>query len=138
VAKKSDNGVGYGSPPLHSRFKPGRSGNPRGRPKGSLNFASDLKNTLLAPVALNDGGRPRRVTTQKAALLRLREKALKGDVRALDKLLSYAITASSSAAKDTTRSPSVEDQAILEAFRQQILANANAAAPTQRHEEDGK
>jgi hypothetical protein len=29
--------VGYGKPPQHSRFKPGHSGNPRGRAKGSLN-----------------------------------------------------------------------------------------------------
>ena len=27
--------VGYGRPPLTTRFKPGESGNPRGRPKGS-------------------------------------------------------------------------------------------------------
>ncbi|WP_369722061.1 DUF5681 domain-containing protein [Bradyrhizobium sp. LLZ17] len=68
MAKKSDKGLGYGRPPQHSRFKPGQSGNPRGRPKGSLNFTTDLKNTLLAPVALNDGGKSRRVTTQKGGL----------------------------------------------------------------------
>lgn len=132
----SSKGVGYGSPPLHSRFKPGQSGNPRGRSKGSLNFATDLKTVLLAPVALNDGGRSRRVTTQKAALLRLREKALKGDVRALDKLLSYAMAMSGSAEEDATKSPSVDDQAILEAFRQHILADATAAAPPKRDGED--
>ncbi|MCK1718708.1 DUF5681 domain-containing protein [Bradyrhizobium sp. 141] len=136
MAKKSNNGVGYGSPPLHSRFNPGQSGNPRGRPKGSLNFATDLKNTLLAPVALNDGGRSRRVTTQKAALLRLREKALKGEVRALDKFLYYAMAMSGNATEDATKSSSVDDQAILEAFRQQILAEATAAAPPKREGED--
>ncbi len=26
--------VGYGRPPLHSRFKPGQSGNPKGGPEG--------------------------------------------------------------------------------------------------------
>lgn len=136
MADKSDKGVGYARPPRHSRFKPGQSGNPRGRPKGSLNFATDLKNTLLAPVALNDGGKPRRVTTQKAALLRLREKALKGDVKALDRLLSYAMALSGSSAEGAAKNRSVDDQAILEAFRQQILADAVATAPTQRDEED--
>ncbi|WP_368508495.1 DUF5681 domain-containing protein [Bradyrhizobium lupini] len=101
-----------------------------------MNFATDLKTVLLAPVALNDGGRSRRVTTQKAALLRLREKALKGDVRALDKLLSYAMAMSGSAEEDATKSPSVDDQAILEAFRQHILADATAAAPPKRDGED--
>ena len=63
--------VGYKKPPQHSRFKPGRSGNPRGRQKGVRNFGSDVKRTLEVPVRLNDQGRARRVSTQEAALLRL-------------------------------------------------------------------
>src|SRR3954453_20777953 len=38
MAKESDETtyrVGYGKPPLHSQFRKGQSGNPRGRPKGS-------------------------------------------------------------------------------------------------------
>jgi Family of unknown function (DUF5681) len=31
---RSDYHVGYGRAPVHARFKPGQSGNPRGRPKG--------------------------------------------------------------------------------------------------------
>jgi hypothetical protein len=136
VAKKSDKGSGYGKPPQHTRFKPGQSGNPRGRPKGSLNFTTDLKTVLLAPVALNDGGRSRRVTTQKAALLRLREKALKGDVRALDRFLSLAMAMSVGSAEETATSLPPEDQAILEAYRRDVLANADATTASQRDEED--
>ena len=33
AAGPDDDKVGYGKPPKHSRFQPGRSGNPRGRPK---------------------------------------------------------------------------------------------------------
>ncbi|MCK1473591.1 hypothetical protein IVB27_01915 [Bradyrhizobium sp. 197] len=125
MAKKSDKNVGYGRPPLHSRFKPGRSGNPRGRPKGRLNFATDLKNTLGIRVTLNHGGKPRRVTTQQAALLCLMEKALKAkDTRALEKLLGFAAMASGSAAEEPTKSLSAEDQAILDAYRAEIRAEA--------------
>ncbi len=34
--------VGYRKPPKHTRFKPGQSGNPRGRPKGTKNLKTDL------------------------------------------------------------------------------------------------
>jgi hypothetical protein len=34
--------VGYGRPPIHTRFKPGQSGNPAGRPKGAQNFATEI------------------------------------------------------------------------------------------------
>ena len=34
--------VGYKKPPIHTRFKPGVSGNPKGRPKGTKNLATDL------------------------------------------------------------------------------------------------
>ena len=35
--KDADYQVGYGKPPVEARFKPGQSGNPRGRPKGAKN-----------------------------------------------------------------------------------------------------
>ena len=41
-----DHDAGYGKPPRHSRFKKGQSGNPKGRPRGSRNFSTDLKATL--------------------------------------------------------------------------------------------
>ena len=34
AAADADNRVGYRRPPRHSRFQPGQSGNPRGRPRG--------------------------------------------------------------------------------------------------------
>lgn len=109
--------IGYGRPPKHTRFKKGQSGNPKGRPKGQRNFKTDVMETLKAPVHLKESGRPRTVSTQKAGLLRLREKALSGDVRALDRLLELARTYNDEDLRDAaaeTLAPS--DQAIVEAF----------------------
>jgi len=125
MADKSDK-VGYGRPPVHSRFKPGQSGNQRGRPKGTLNFTTDLKRTLQAPVTLNDGRKTRRVTTQEAALLRLAEKALNGDPRALEKLVSLSATLSTNNAESPSKTMAADDQAILDRYRQLILNETNS------------
>src|SRR3569833_2177681 len=82
--------VGYRQPPRATRFRPGQSGNPKGRPAGSRNFRTDLQATLDKPVKLHQDGKSRKISTQKAALLRLREKALAGDQRSLDRLLALA------------------------------------------------
>lgn len=82
--------VGYGKPPKHSQFRKGQSGNPKGRPKGSRNFSTDLKATLAERVRVTKGGKAMTVSTQLATLLRLREKALAGDERALGRLIELA------------------------------------------------
>jgi Family of unknown function (DUF5681) len=42
--------VGYCKPPKHSQFRPGQSGNPLGRPKGTLSFAPELIEELLQTI----------------------------------------------------------------------------------------
>jgi len=81
---------GYGDPPKKGQFKKGQSGNPKGRPKGTKNFKTDILSTLKMPVPLTTNGKTKKISTQLAALLRLRERALNGDPRALEKLLEYA------------------------------------------------
>jgi hypothetical protein len=140
TADNSDEGkVGYGKPPIHTRFKPGQSGNPRGRTKGTLNFATDLKRTLETPITLTDPGKkPRKVSTQKAALLRLREKALKGDARSLDRLLEYARIFYAGPIIESATVTSADDQAILDSFCEQVRSEGKTKAPTAlQNSEDG-
>jgi hypothetical protein len=86
MTRSSD--VGYRKPPKHTRFKPGRSGNPRGRPKGSLNLASDLSAELGEQIAVREGGRQHRISKQRALIKSLMAKALQGDVRATTAVLA--------------------------------------------------
>jgi hypothetical protein len=116
--------VGYGKPPQHTRFAPGRSGNPKGRPKGVRNFGTDVKATLKAPVKVTRDGRPRKVSTQEAMLFRLREKALNGDARALDRLLQLAQTYNNEDVMADVASLGADDAMVLETYRARVLSRA--------------
>ena len=130
MSSEADFEVGYKRPPRHSRFQPGRSGNPRGKQKGVRNLGSDVKRTLETSVRLNERGKARRVSTQEAALLRLREKALNGDARSLDRLLELAQTFNNSAAIESLSDKTVaaEDRAILDAYAAEIRSATRPGA----------
>lgn len=112
-----DTEVGYGKPPKSTRFKKGQSGNPKGRPKGSRSFDKDLDDVLKAQMTINENGRSRKVSTQLAALMRLKERALKGDPRALARLLTMADERSAEReAHSKERVLSSEEDDILQRF----------------------
>src|ERR1700739_4829842 len=73
--------VGYERPPKATRFKRGVSGNPKGRPKGSLNVATVFLRTLNEKVVVHEHGKRRTVTKLEAALTQLVNKAATGDLR---------------------------------------------------------
>lgn len=78
---RADYEVGYGRPPKHTQFKPGQSGNPRGRPKGTKNLKADLMEELGERIVVREGDATRRVSKQRAVVKTLVAKALKGDAR---------------------------------------------------------
>jgi hypothetical protein len=73
--------VGYKKPPERTRFKPGQSGNPRGRPKGSRNAANIVAELLNEKVIILEGNKKRRVSKSEAIVHSLVAKAFKGDAR---------------------------------------------------------
>ena len=70
--------VGYGKPPLSTRFQKGRSGNPRGRPKNRRREIP-YDHILGQMVTIREDGRTRRVTAAEAFILQLTRKGLQGD-----------------------------------------------------------
>src|ERR1043165_5551598 len=82
--------VGYKRPPLHTRFKPGQSGNPSGRAKGSQNLKTLFNKILREQVSLREGADVRKVTKAEAILRGLVIGALRGDTRAMGSLLRLA------------------------------------------------
>jgi hypothetical protein len=90
MADHSESKVGYKRPPVHSRFKPGQSGNPGGRPKGTQNFKTLLDRILKEQVSLQDGAQSRKISKAEAIMRRLVVGALKGDTRDLQALFRLA------------------------------------------------
>lgn len=84
---ESDYEVGYGKPPKETRFKKGQSGNPKGRPKGSVSLASRLEKALNEMVEVRDGDRVRKMTKAEIMIQSLIARSMKGDQRAVSTLL---------------------------------------------------
>ena len=137
----NDYEVGYGKPPKHTRFKEGRSGNPKGRPKGRRNFKTDLMETLESPIQVRQNGRPKTVSTQLATLMRLREKALGGDPRALDRYINLAQTHNDEDLAEAAPAPlTPTNQEILDSYFERRLRcdrkqpTADQSDPQERNE----
>jgi hypothetical protein len=86
----ADYAVGWGKPPKHSRFKPGQSGNPGGRKKGSVNVKTAVRQALESHVELTENGQKRSVSLLDALVLNLAQQALRGNVKAIQVTLSLA------------------------------------------------
>jgi hypothetical protein len=85
--------VGYRRPPVATRFRPGRSGNPRGRPRVKRHLGAVVARALSERVAVTEtDGRVRRISKLEATVKQIVDGAANGDARAT-KLLFALIKA---------------------------------------------
>jgi Family of unknown function (DUF5681) len=82
--------VGYKSPPVQTRFQPGKSGNPNGRAKGRQNFKTLFNKILNEKIAVREGADVKKVSKAEAILRTVVVGALKGDVRHAAMLMKLA------------------------------------------------
>jgi Family of unknown function (DUF5681) len=87
--RSDDDGVGYGRPPVATRFPPGQSGNPGGRPKGAKGTKATTKRVLMETrkVDVDGSGRLRKLTVLELTILLLKKLAASGDQRAYRTLM---------------------------------------------------
>ncbi len=122
--EKNRTDVGYGRPPIEHQFRPGRSGNPTGRPKGARRFTADLLDELAEIVAVTNGDQKRALTKQRAIVSVLVCKALEGDAHAITTIIGACARAlGEQYADDEAEAP--EDRAIMRAIAASPAKSAN-------------
>lgn len=74
--------VGYGRPPIASRFQPGQCGNPKGRPCKVKSLAAEIERELDAKIIVREGGIARKLPKRTIISRQLTDSACRGDLRA--------------------------------------------------------
>ena len=115
--------VGYKKPPRETRFKKGQSGNPKGRPKGSKNFGSQVASTFARKISVHEKGKERRISMAEAILLKLTAKAIAGDMTATRLAISLLQVSHEEGKPIAQTFTSESDRALVLAF-----VEKNAAA----------
>lgn len=120
--------VGYRKPPRHTRFKPGTSGNPRGRPKDAKGLKTIVRETMTAKVPVRTAGGEKKMSRMEAVLHKTVELGMKGNPRALMQIISlYASAVPEAAQPVSSQHPeelSVTDLAMLEELKATWLAES--------------
>jgi hypothetical protein len=123
-----DDQIGYGNPPKTTRFKPGASGNPKGRPRRAKNLKTDLMEELREKVVIREGEQSRKVSKQRAVVKTLVAQTLKRDPRAATTLMSVLLKVVDPDAGAAPASPPLDAQErdVLEALKTRLLNEAAA------------
>jgi Family of unknown function (DUF5681) len=127
--------VGYKRPPSDTRFRPGRSGNPAGRPKRRLSFWD----ALLAELATAMPGKdPEQARSKLQALVKtLVDSAIAGNARAQSLVLG-ALARLGDPENSETPPLTPDDKEILDAYvggQLKRRAEDATSSATERHED---
>ena len=126
MSNPEDFHVGYKKPPIHSRFKSGQSGNPRGRPKKPT-VTSELASELNRKIKVRENGVEQQTTKSAALAKSLVARALGGDMRAIGYLIQLLPAQFQAPAEAVDATISAADAAALERFVERRFAAINTS-----------
>ena len=128
--------IGYRRPPPSGRFKKGRSGNPKGRPKGSRNFLTLLVQELGQSIVVNENGKKKTMTRMQAMVKRIVAGALSGEQKALLTLVEILRRTGQFEETDVGELLPGDYEAILDTYIAQRQLRATKKARTKASRED--
>jgi hypothetical protein len=114
--------IGYGKPPIHTRFQRGQSGNPRGKPAGAKTLKTLVSEALNQLVVINEDGRQRKVTKREAIATKLVDRSASADFRAIKILLDVLrdIEGRGEETSAETSSFSAADEKVMAQLRERL------------------
>ena len=120
---EQDYKVGPGRPPLHTRFKKGQSGNPRGRPGGSKSLKTLLSEALSEPVIITENGRRRKITKREAIVRQVVDCSATPDLRAVRSVFDLLrdIEGQSEPASPEPSAFTAADEEVIEQLKARLL-----------------
>lgn len=116
--KRTD--VGYGRPPPEHQFKPGQSGNKKGRPIGSKNEAAIISGILNRKIDIRENGRQRKITVLEGILTKVADDALKGKEKSAAFLLNRQQSLETSSEQPANDVLDTEDRKVLDFYADQL------------------
>lgn len=123
--KKKGYSVGYGKPPKHSRFKPGQSGNLKGRPKGAQSANTLLQAELKRSVAITENGRAGKLSKQAVMIRNLVNKAM-GDFKAAQIVIALSEKAQTLSLLRSSEQEMIDKFILDDYVRRQVGGGGNA------------
>jgi len=132
--KPESKSASYRNPPEHSRFKPGQSGNPLGRPKKRKSVADELNEELNVVIPVREGTRTIEMTKARAIARELLRLAMGGDLRAATIVVSCAGRLSNS--DEPIQETTPDDVALIDDFVEREIRRraADSKSEDQSHE----
>jgi hypothetical protein len=115
----TDYEIGYGGPPKDGQFKPGKSGNPKGKPKRRRKVRTVIEEALDQKIKIRERDRSRSVSKLEGIVMTMVNKALQGDAKAQSNLMGLLRSAGliSEAPEPTNAEPvTAHDDEIIADF----------------------